>query len=216
MDSVRNEMFIRTVGQIGVWQRRVGLQAESAESYAMAMARVKALTNVLERDYLFLILTETLCDGGDVDVALKATEPIQGAYWKALSYCHCAKALAASRREPEAQALRKKAETLADAEATADHRTDMLAKIAEAAAKADDLPAAKRCLDKALQVSRATKEHKYHVSIARCQVRIGLLDNAYETVRDIPQVERRDLPLAELAREVAKREALARKQGADK
>jgi hypothetical protein len=91
-------------------------------------------------------------------------------------------------------------------------------KAAEAKAKAGDLPGAKRCLEKAVDVSRATMANDYHQEIARAQDRIGLLEDAYRTIKDIPQPEWRSLPLAELARETAKREAATgkRKEGAAK
>jgi len=66
-------------------------------------------------------------------------------------------------------------------------------------------------LKQALKVS-TDKDNAYHQSIARCQIRLGQFAEAYATIQGIRERQFRLLPLAELARELAKQEALARKK----
>src|SRR5262249_36941508 len=151
-----------------------------------------------------------------VEGALKTLERMQSTYWKALGYCECAGKLASEGQRFAAQQLLDKAEALAATESEPKTSADMLVKIAEARAKTADLLVAKRCLEKAIKASQATKANDAHQWIARCQVRVGLLEDAHETIRAMQQLESRLLPLAELTREAAKKQALARKDGLKK
>lgn len=211
---LRDSMYIDTVGRIGTWQFAAGLKTEAAQSYGQAIARAEKIER--GSGYLLCDFVESQSNEGDIAGALKTLENMQDAYWKALAYCRCAKKLVGEGRPADSRDLLEKAEKLADVEPEPRNSTDMFVKIAEVQAKAGDLPAAKRSLEKALKISRSTKANDHHQSIARCQVSIGFLEDAYETIAAIQEAEWRALPLAELARAAAKKKAVARKEGADK
>lgn len=63
----------------------------------------------------------------------------------------------------------------------------------------------------ALAVSKAN-DGKHFQSIARIQIRQGRLEEAYRTIREIPNPEMRLLPLAELTLRVAKEEDARKKK----
>lgn len=215
-ENLRADSYSRAVAQIGAWQFTCGFKTEAAESYRRAVARAEQIQPDGMRDYQLLRLLELQRDEGDIDGALKTLERMQSAYYKTLGYCSCAQKLATDGQAPAAQRLLQKAEALADAEPEPKHSTDMWGKIAEVKAKAHDLPAAKHCLERALKLSRGTEANDHHQWIARCQIRLGLLDDAHQTIRAIPQPEWRLLPLAELTHQAAKRDAMARKKGVEK
>jgi tetratricopeptide (TPR) repeat protein len=212
--------YVAWLGRFAAWQYAAGLKSEAAEGFAKALARSKDIDRDGQRNHYLLTLLEAQGDAGDVDGAMKVVHHMRGnngAYYQALGYCACAGKLVAHGQPRAAQELLTKAEALADApEHEARNSTHVFTKIAELKAKAGDLPGAKRCLRKALAVSAAGKKNDHHQAIARSQVRIGLLEDAYQTIQLIPEMRWRLLPLAELAREAAKRESLPRKKGTGK
>lgn len=206
----------QTLGKIGTWQFAAGQLAEAAKTYAKATVAAGRIQDDGQHDYALGKLLELQLDGGDIKGALETLEQMRRAYWKAEYQCRCAEKLAEDGKLAACRRLLEQAEALADRESEPNNSTSMFTKIAEARAKAEDLSAAKRCLEKALQVSRKTEANDHHQWIARSQVRVGLFEDAYETIMAIPEAEWRLIPLAELAHQTAKREALSQKKAAER
>jgi hypothetical protein len=208
------ERYIRTMGQIGTRQFVSGMKHEATASYTKAITKAEEIGDARGRDYELDNLVKLQCDAGDVEGALKTLEHIRGLYRKARGCCACAGGFVAVGQRSAAQRLLEKAAAFADADP--ENSCHIFLEIAKVKGKAEEQSAAKEYCDKALQLSRATKDNRHHQSIARCQVRVGLFEDAYETIMAIQEVKFRLLPLAELAHQAARKEALAQKKGATK
>jgi tetratricopeptide (TPR) repeat protein len=209
-EEMRAQDRVRALGRIGAWQFAAGRKDEAADTYKKAIEGARQVRDGQGHDSVLLTILESQAKEGDIRGALQTLEQIQDAYWKALGYCRCAEKLTAAGPSRLAQELLQKAETLADAVREPRNITGIFEKIATAHARAGCLPAAKRCLAKALAVSRNAKDQPYHQGIARCQIRIGLLEDAYETIQAMQDRPEHLLPLAELAHQASKRQALGR------
>ncbi len=240
-DYVSREMELNihaeTLGHIGALQFSSGWKTDAAAAYERAIALLtsegdpsesvsaletnSAIGNSLvallpkqskgdSRDYQLLKLVKLQGDAGDFDGAARTISQMHGTYWKATGYGHCCK-IAANAAAPALQELLAQAEVLGAAETKLGNRAEIFADIAESRAIAGDMAGAKRCFSAAIDASRMTSANDRHSWIARAQVRAGLFDDAFRVLGEISQHESRLLPLAELARAVAKKEALTRK-----
>jgi tetratricopeptide (TPR) repeat protein len=197
--------------EVGIWQLEAGFKKEAAATFRKVIELSKKIKDDGRHDSQLLRFAEKQCETKEFGGALITIAEMRGDYWKALGYCTCAKQNDAKDQERVRRFLLEKAETLADAEPKPLNSTDMFARIAEVHGKLGDLPAAKRCLGKALKISSANK-NAHRQNIARSQVRLGLFDDAHETIIGIEPARFQLLPLAELAKEAARTQAKAFKK----
>jgi hypothetical protein len=88
-----------------------------------------------------------------------------------------------------------------------------MARVAATVAQAGEVELAKQVFERAIAFSNANDDPKFdHHWIARMQVSGGLLTDAYGTIQAITDANDRALPLAQLARAVAKAEFEASKK----
>jgi tetratricopeptide (TPR) repeat protein len=210
----RHGNFIQTVGQIGAWQFSSGYPQAARETYAKAIERLEQLpTGTEDRKPSFprLKLVRAQCKEGDIAAALQSLEGENDPYWKLLGYCECASKLADGNPSPWVTKLIVRAESLVRIEKRADHRGWMLEKLVELKAQAGDSEGAKKTLNEALAASKADGGKNFQ-AIARTLIRQGRLEEAYRTIREIPEPKMRLLPLAELARRAAKEEDARKKK----
>jgi len=110
-------------------------------------------------------------------------------------------------RTEEARAAAKAAAQELDRDGFKAFMAHDMAKVASSVALAGEADAARRLFTRAKGLSEADEDAKsYHSWIARMQVHGGLLTDAYATIRIITLPDDRAWPLAELAREAAKKE----------
>ncbi len=204
--------YADNLGQVAAYQFRAGRKSAAANALDQSISLFSQIRDIGQRNYRLSKVLDYLADEGDFEGAVKSLQAMTSAYYQMGGYCRCAKNLVAAGRTLEGLRYLAMAEALANKERESNDFKGPLEEFAEIKAKAGDLAAARAVLAKGLAISRATQVKDLHQGIARCQVRLGLLDDAYETIREIPQPNFRVWPLSELACEAAKREALRKKK----
>lgn len=200
------QLYVGNLGHIAACLEKAGRKGEARDVLNLAFEKDAQIEGAATRDFALFQLIESLFPEND-EYALDIVKQMRDTYWKSYGYSVFALKLADTGRKETARSFLKKAEPLATARRDANSTISLWEKMAEVSSKLGDASGARRSLARALQVSRTTKDNQYHPGIARCQIRLGMLDDAYATIQAISQSEFQLLPLAELTRALAKQEA---------
>jgi hypothetical protein len=205
------ENYARQLNMIATQQFAAGAPPEAAATYEKAFAISQQIGAGLQRNAYYIEIVELQCDVGDLETALKTVGLAEAPEWRALGYCRCGRRAATDGDRPRAQQLLAKAEAVARSSPEL-QRVTAMTKIGEAHAALGDKLTAKRLLDDARRMEQDANDSNWNPEIARAQIRAGLLEDAYQTIQAIEEPRWRAQPLAELAHQAAKRQAVSDKR----
>ncbi len=198
---------VKTLADIGAMQFSASRKADAAGSFSKARQYASQIGEELSRNGAMRDIVQAQFQSGDFAGAIETTDLITSPYWQCLCLCKIAMCDGFPGRSAERRQLVDRAGNLARSEGDAKTRADMWVDVAEAQAKLGDIDASRRSLEIALEISNASLEKLLHQRIACEQVGAGLFREAYATIHAIDNPQWRALPLAQLARAVAERQA---------
>ena len=190
--------------KLGSIHYSVGWKDHSARSFQQALKEASGIKIASTRDGNLHDIFSSQVEAGDFQGAHSTMSKIKTRFYRSHCLCKLAETNRASGQTDAARKYIEQARKLGEAEKDANDRTAIFVDIGKAQAAYRDLIAARESFQLALDVSNATKGKEYHQRVALAQIRVGLLSEAYETVKKIEELEWRVLPLARLVHELAK------------